>query len=84
MDAVAEDGLSVIISSHIVADLERFCDHLVILSASHVQIADMESLVISQNRYADLDCAVHFWYPLWSFFLVEFLYSYCDARDPYY
>ncbi len=40
MGAVAEDGLSVIISSHIVADMERFCDHLVILSASRVQISD--------------------------------------------
>jgi len=40
MDAVAEDGLSVIISSHIVADMERFCDHLVILSAARVQISD--------------------------------------------
>lgn len=39
MDAVAEEGLSVIISSHIVADFERFCDHLVILSTSHVQVA---------------------------------------------
>src|SRR6185312_7390630 len=40
LDAVMEDGLSVIISSHIVADLERFCDHLVILSASRVQVTD--------------------------------------------
>ena len=40
LDAVTEDGLSVIVSSHIVADLERFCDHLVILSASQVQITD--------------------------------------------
>ena len=32
MEAVAETGMSVILSSHIVADLERVCDHLVILS----------------------------------------------------
>jgi len=38
MEAVAERGISVIISSHIVADLERFCDYLVILSASRVQM----------------------------------------------
>jgi ABC-2 type transport system ATP-binding protein len=37
MDVVREQGLTVIISSHIVADLERFCDYLVVLSASHVQ-----------------------------------------------
>jgi ABC-2 type transport system ATP-binding protein len=40
LDAVMEDGLSVIVSSHIVTDLERFCDHLVILSASRVQVVD--------------------------------------------
>lgn len=40
LDAITEEGLSVIVSSHIVADLERFCDHLVILSASHVQLID--------------------------------------------
>ncbi len=32
MEAVAETGMSVILSSHIVADLERVCDQLVILS----------------------------------------------------
>lgn len=50
MDAVAEEGLSVIISSHIVADFERFCDHLVILSASRVQVVDhVESLLQSHK-----------------------------------
>ena len=32
MQEVAETGMTVILSSHIVADLERVCDHLVILS----------------------------------------------------
>jgi ABC-2 type transport system ATP-binding protein len=50
LDAVTEDGLSVIVSSHIVADLERFCDHLVILSASQVQItADVDHLLQSHK-----------------------------------
>ena len=31
MEAVAETGMTVVLSSHIVADLERVCDHLVIL-----------------------------------------------------
>ena len=39
MEAVAETGMTVILSSHIVADLERVCDHLVILSQAHVQLA---------------------------------------------
>ena len=32
MDAVAEEGLTVVLSSHIIADLERTCDYLVILA----------------------------------------------------
>ena len=35
MEAVAETGMTVVLSSHIVADLERVCDHLVILSQAH-------------------------------------------------
>jgi len=50
MEAVAEEGLSVIISSHIVADLERFCDHLTILSASHVQITDTVEHLLSSHK----------------------------------
>jgi ABC-2 type transport system ATP-binding protein len=36
---VAADGLSVILSSHVVAELERVCDHLVILNGGRVQVA---------------------------------------------
>ena len=50
MEAVAEDGLSVIVSSHIVADLERFCDHLVMLSASRVQIADQVDHLLQSHK----------------------------------
>ena len=35
MEAVGETWMTVVLSSHIVADLERVCDHLVILSESH-------------------------------------------------
>jgi ABC-2 type transport system ATP-binding protein len=38
MEATAEGGLTVLLSSHIIADLERVCDYLIILSASHVQL----------------------------------------------
>jgi len=38
--AVAADtALTVVISSHVVAELERFCDWLIILSRGHVQLA---------------------------------------------
>jgi ABC-2 type transport system ATP-binding protein len=40
MDAVLETGLTVLLSSHIIGNLERVCDYLIILAASHVQLAD--------------------------------------------
>lgn len=50
MDAVAESGLTVILSSHIVADLERLCDYLVILSGSRVQVtSDTDALLASHK-----------------------------------
>ena len=39
MEAVAEEGLTVLLSSHLVAELERVCDYLVILAAGGVQLA---------------------------------------------
>ena len=39
MEAAADDGLTVLLSSHIIADLERVCDYLIILSAARVQLA---------------------------------------------
>jgi ABC-2 type transport system ATP-binding protein len=46
MEAAAESGLTLLLSSHIVADLERVCDYLIILSASHVQLTgDIDRLV---------------------------------------
>ena len=45
MEAVAEHGLSVILSSHVVSDLERVCDHVVVLVDSHVRLdGDVEHL----------------------------------------
>jgi ABC-2 type transport system ATP-binding protein len=38
-EAVAEQRLSVVLSSHLVADLERVCDYLIVLCAGRVQIA---------------------------------------------
>ena len=39
MENVAEQQVSVVLSSHLVADLERVCDYLVVLVASRVQLA---------------------------------------------
>ncbi|ESU47319.1 ABC transporter [Streptomyces sp. HCCB10043] len=51
MEYVAEHGTTVILSSHLVSDLERVCDHLVSLVASRVQIAgDVDDLLGSHFR----------------------------------
>jgi ABC-2 type transport system ATP-binding protein len=46
VDAVAEGGLTVVLSSHLVADIERVCDHLVLLASARVQLCgDIEGLL---------------------------------------
>src|SRR6185437_15130638 len=51
MEAVAEHGVSVVLSSHLVADLERVCDYLVVLVASQIQIAgSIDGLLASHHR----------------------------------
>ena len=51
MEAVAEHGVSVVLSSHLVADLERVCDYLVVHVASRVQvIGPIEELLASHYR----------------------------------
>jgi len=39
MEAVAEQELSVVLSSHLIADLERVCDYLIVLVGSRVRVA---------------------------------------------
>jgi len=44
--ADAEGGLTVVLSSHLVTDLERVCDHVILLSASQVQLdGDIDTLL---------------------------------------
>jgi ABC-2 type transport system ATP-binding protein len=51
MEVVVEHGTSVILSSHLVADLERACDYLVVLVDSRVQIAgEIDELLASHHR----------------------------------
>ncbi len=67
-EAAADDGRTVLLSSHIVADLERVCDYLIILAAARVQLAgDIASLLaqharlVGPHRAAEpvaLDCTV--------------------------
>jgi ABC-2 type transport system ATP-binding protein len=50
MEAVSEGGLTVVLSSHIVADLERVCDHLVILSQSRTVLAGEIEEIVASHR----------------------------------
>jgi ABC-2 type transport system ATP-binding protein len=51
MEAVAEDEISVLLSSHVVSDLERVCDHLVVLVDSQVRVAgDVDELLATHHR----------------------------------
>ena len=50
MEAVAEDGVSVLLSSHVLSELERVCDYLVLLSRGSVQIADGTDELLAAHR----------------------------------
>jgi ABC-2 type transport system ATP-binding protein len=51
MEFVAELEISVILSSHLLGDLERVCDHLVVLAASRVHlVGEVEDLLAAHYR----------------------------------
>jgi ABC-2 type transport system ATP-binding protein len=51
MEIVAKHGVSVVLSSHLIADLERVCDYLVLLVASHVRLAgEVTDLLATHQR----------------------------------
>jgi ABC-2 type transport system ATP-binding protein len=51
MEAVAEQDLSVVLSSHLVSDIERSCDYLVVLVDSRVQVSgDIDTLLATHYR----------------------------------
>jgi ABC-2 type transport system ATP-binding protein len=51
MGHVAGNGTSVVLSSHLVADLERSCDYLIVLCASRVRVAgEVEHLLDTHHR----------------------------------
>jgi ABC-type sulfate/molybdate transport systems ATPase subunit len=51
MESVAENETSVILSSHLVSDLERVCDYLVVISAPPIE--DSSGHVVSANDHHD-------------------------------
>nr|WP_203730111.1 ABC transporter ATP-binding protein [Streptomyces sp. SID12501] len=51
MEAVAEHEMSVVLSSHLVSDVERACDYVIVLVDSRVRVAgDIDDLVASHHR----------------------------------
>ncbi len=51
MEAVAEHELGVVLSSHLVSDVERACDYLIVLVDSRVQVAgDIDHLLATHHR----------------------------------
>ena len=50
MEFVAEGDVSVVLSSHLVADLERVCDYLVVLVDSRLQVAGEVDDLLASHR----------------------------------
>jgi ABC-2 type transport system ATP-binding protein len=50
MEAAADSELTVLLSSHLVTDMERVCDYLIVLSASRVQVlGDVDELLATHR-----------------------------------
>ncbi|MFI5844126.1 ABC transporter ATP-binding protein [Catenuloplanes sp. NPDC051500] len=49
MEFVADLGISVILSSHLIGDLERVCDYLIVLAAARVQVAGEVDDLLEQH-----------------------------------
>ena len=50
MEVVAERELTVVLSSHIIADLERVCDHIVILARGRTELAGPIEEIVAKHR----------------------------------
>jgi ABC-type multidrug transport system ATPase subunit len=50
MGSVAESGTTVLLSSHLLADLERVCDYLIVLQASRVQLVGSVDDLVGEHR----------------------------------
>jgi ABC-2 type transport system ATP-binding protein len=52
MGSVAEQGLTVLLSSHLLADLERVCDYLIVLQAARVQLLGPVDELLEQPYFS--------------------------------
>lgn len=47
---LASDGLSIVLSSHLLADVERVCDHLIVLATGRIRLAgDVDDLLAAHK-----------------------------------
>ena len=49
-EAAADGSLTVVLSSHLIADIERVCDHLILLAESRVQLCGDTETLLAQHR----------------------------------
>ena len=57
MESIAENDTSVVLSSHLISDLERVCDYLIVLVASRVRLAgETEDLLARHYRVVCSRC----------------------------
>jgi ABC-2 type transport system ATP-binding protein len=60
-ETVAEQSLSVVLSSHLVSDLERVCDYLIVLVASRIAAAGDVGELMARNQPRSLeDLVLHY------------------------
>jgi ABC-2 type transport system ATP-binding protein len=50
MGGVADEGTSVVLSSHLLGDLERVCDHLIVLNDGRVQVLGQVEALVAEHR----------------------------------
>ncbi len=50
MDGVAETSATVVIASHVIADIERVCDHIVLLTEGGVRLAGNVEELLESHR----------------------------------
>jgi ABC-2 type transport system ATP-binding protein len=49
-EAAAGGDLTIVLSSHLIADIERVCDHLILLASSRVQLCGDIETVLAEHR----------------------------------
>ena len=50
MGAVADDGVTVVFSSHVIGELERVCDHIVVLNHGRIVLSGDIEMLLAEHR----------------------------------